>query len=138
MLQRRFLSRLGIALAAVLVVTGVAFATSPEGGVATSDEARDTQQHGPDGVDGGILQIITLATEGNGRAMIMLKEDRTTTSQQFENQLTPVLQQIPDARVAFQNMIGRQGGSGGAVGRGASGTGHRPWTSSTGQPDFRK
>ncbi len=46
MLQRRFLSRLGIALAAVLVVTGVAFAANPDGGIDITDEARDTHQHG--------------------------------------------------------------------------------------------
>ncbi len=57
----------------------------------------------------GVLQRIS---EANGRAMIMLKEERATTSEQFENELTPVLQQIPDARVAFQSITGMQGGSG--------------------------
>jgi multidrug efflux pump subunit AcrB len=48
--------------------------------------------------------------EDNARVMIMLKDGRARTSQEFEQQLTPALQQIPDARVAFQDMFG--GGSG--------------------------
>lgn len=47
-------------------------------------------------------------SEGSGRVMIMLKEKRDKTSQEFENELTPVLQQIPDARVTFQG-IGTHG-----------------------------
>ena len=40
--------------------------------------------------------------EANGRLFISLKEDREKTSQEFERELTPVLQQIPDARITFQ------------------------------------
>ncbi len=57
----------------------------------------------------GVLQRIF---EGNGRVLIMLKKDRAITSKQFENEMTPVLQQIPDARVSFQTIMAMQGGSG--------------------------
>ncbi len=46
MLRRRFLPRLGIALAAALVVTGAAFAANPDGAIDGSDGARDAKQHG--------------------------------------------------------------------------------------------
>ncbi|MCB2077694.1 MAG: efflux RND transporter permease subunit [Novosphingobium sp.] len=48
--------------------------------------------------------------EGEGNLMIMLKEKRDLTSQQFEEAVTPELQKIPDARVAFQELM--RGGSG--------------------------
>ncbi|MCC6927093.1 efflux RND transporter permease subunit [Novosphingobium sp.] len=44
--------------------------------------------------------------EGNGRLFISLKEDREKTSQEFERELTPLLQAIPDARVTFQSFSG--------------------------------
>lgn len=41
--------------------------------------------------------------EGNGSIFITLKEDRGgKTSQDFEREMTPLLQQVPDARVNFQ------------------------------------
>ena len=64
------------------------------------------------------LNVLERVSEGNGRLMIMLRKDRTITSQDFQNELTPVLQQIPDARVAFQDMRSMGGGgSGGGSGR---------------------
>ena len=54
-------------------------------------------------------------SEGNGRVFITLKKDREKTSMEFERELTPVLQTIPDARVTFQDMNG--GGPGGGTGR---------------------
>lgn len=54
--------------------------------------------------------------EGNGRIFITLKEDRARSSLQFEKDLTPQLQAIPDARVNFQS----QGGGGGGTGRDVS------------------
>lgn len=54
--------------------------------------------------------------EGTGRLMLMLKEDRKQTSKQIEEKFTPFLQQIPDARVAFQDMQS-MGGGGGGTGR---------------------
>ncbi len=44
--------------------------------------------------------------EGNGRLFISLKEDRKRTSQEFERELTPLLQKIPDARITFQQFNG--------------------------------
>lgn len=49
--------------------------------------------------------------EGNGMVMIVLGDERKRTSQQYEEDLTPLLQKIPDARVTFQDMMS-QGGSG--------------------------
>jgi multidrug efflux pump subunit AcrB len=60
--------------------------------------------------------VLQRISEGNSRIMVMLKEDRAKTSQQFENELTPVLQQIPDARAAFQDMRS-MGGGGSGTGR---------------------
>lgn len=40
--------------------------------------------------------------EGTGGLFITLKEDRDKTSQEFEREVTPLLQQVPDARVNFQ------------------------------------
>ncbi|NBW76701.1 MAG: efflux RND transporter permease subunit [Sphingomonadaceae bacterium] len=50
--------------------------------------------------------------EGNGRVFITLKEDREKTSMVIERELTPVLQQIADARVTIQSMGGPGGGTG--------------------------
>lgn len=49
--------------------------------------------------------------EGNGRLFVSLKKDRDKTSQEFERELTPVLQGIPDARITFQqfNQVGPGG-----------------------------
>ncbi|MFO1255165.1 MAG: efflux RND transporter permease subunit [Sphingomonadaceae bacterium] len=53
-----------------------------------------------------VKQIQQRVREGNGRLFISLKKDRKKTSQEFERELTPVLQQIPDARVTFQSFNG--------------------------------
>jgi multidrug efflux pump subunit AcrB len=50
--------------------------------------------------------------EGNGRLMIMLADDRERTSKQFENAITPRLQQIPDARIAFTSLDNQGSGTG--------------------------
>ncbi len=47
--------------------------------------------------------------EGTGRILLMFKDDKARTTQQFQNDLTPMLQQFPDARVTFQS---DEGGSG--------------------------
>ena len=44
------------------------------------------------------------AGEGNARAFVTLKRERDKTSQEYERELTPKLQQIADARVTFQAM----------------------------------
>lgn len=43
--------------------------------------------------------------EGNGSIFITLKKDRGKTSQEFEREVTPLLQQVPDARVNFQALF---------------------------------
>ena len=50
--------------------------------------------------------------EGSGRLFINLKRDRAKTSQEFQDLMTPKLQLIPDARIAFQDLRGGGGGSG--------------------------
>ncbi len=47
--------------------------------------------------------------EGNARFFITLSADREKTLQEFERELTPVLQNIPDARITFMS---QQGGGG--------------------------
>ena len=59
--------------------------------------------------DKDVDDILQRISEGSSRLMIMLKEDRSKTSKEFEQGLTPKLQQIPDARVAFQDMQSMQG-----------------------------
>ena len=59
------------------------------------------------------LNVLERITEGNSRIMVMLRKDRTITSQQFQDEMTPVLQDIPDTRVAFQDMRSMGGGGGG-------------------------
>ena len=53
--------------------------------------------------------------EGSGNISLVLREDRVRTSMQFERELTPLLQDIPDARVNFQNNQGGGGGTGRAI-----------------------
>ncbi len=43
--------------------------------------------------------------EGTGGIFITLKKDRTVTSQEFERSVNPLLQQVPDARVNFQQVF---------------------------------
>jgi multidrug efflux pump subunit AcrB len=57
--------------------------------------------------------------EGGANIFITLKDDRARTSQQFEEDLTPLLTKIADARVTFQ-VNGPGGGGGGGSGRDVS------------------
>ncbi|MEY4159886.1 MAG: hypothetical protein RLZZ136_507 [Pseudomonadota bacterium] len=52
--------------------------------------------------------------EGKARLFINLKADREKTSQEFERNLTPVLQKIADARISFVDMSGPSSSSGGS------------------------
>ena len=56
--------------------------------------------------------------EGSANIFITLHEDRARTSQQFEEDLTPLLTKIADARVTFQ--VNGPGGGGGGSGRDVS------------------
>jgi len=53
-----------------------------------------------------------IVNEGSGAVRLVLREDRERSSLEFEQELTPVLQNIPDARVNFQNNQGGGGGTG--------------------------
>lgn len=56
------------------------------------------------------LTALESIREGNGRLFITLRPDRERSSKDFEDQLTPILQSIPDARVSFLNNNGPGGG----------------------------
>lgn len=56
--------------------------------------------------------VLARFSEGNGRVFVTLKEDREKTSMVIERELTPVLQQIADARVTIQSFGGPGGGTG--------------------------
>lgn len=56
--------------------------------------------------------ILERVNEGSSSITATLKEDRARTSQQFEKDLTPLLQKFPDVRVNFQQQ-GPGGGDGG-------------------------
>ena len=59
--------------------------------------------------DPDVEAALQRVNEGNARMFITLRKDRVKTQQEFERQLTPVFQRIPDARVTFQS---DQGGGG--------------------------
>ncbi|MBM3594204.1 MAG: efflux RND transporter permease subunit [Alphaproteobacteria bacterium] len=65
-----------------------------------SDRVRTVLQKDPD-----TQFVFQRVLEGESYLMITLKEDREKKSGEFENAITPQLQQIPDARVAFTNMM---------------------------------
>ena len=59
--------------------------------------------------DPDVEAALQRVNEGNARMFITLKEERAKSQQEFERNLTPVLQAIPDARVTF---LSQQGGGG--------------------------
>lgn len=61
-----------------------------------------------------VALALGIVNEGNGMVRLVLREDRARDSLTFERELTPVLQDYPDARVYFQD----QSGPGGAAGSG--------------------
>ena len=61
---------------------------------------------------------IERVNEGNAKIYINLRKDRKRSSIQFEREMTPILQKIPDARVTVINQ--QQGGGGGSSGRAIS------------------
>ncbi|WP_271079127.1 efflux RND transporter permease subunit [Aurantiacibacter sp. MUD61] len=62
-----------------------------------------------------VAVALGIANEGSGRISLVLRDDRVRSSLQFEREMTPVLQDIPDARVSFQNNQGGGGGTGRAI-----------------------
>jgi multidrug efflux pump subunit AcrB len=59
--------------------------------------------------------VLERINEGSARVFVVLKKKRDLTLLQFQRALTPVLQQIPDARLTFQSSNGP--GAGGGSGR---------------------
>ncbi|MBT2187916.1 efflux RND transporter permease subunit [Sphingobium nicotianae] len=59
-----------------------------------------------------VNSAVEIVTEGFARVFITLKPDRKRTSIEFERDLTPILSQVPDARVSFSSQNG-----GGGTGR---------------------
>ena len=59
-----------------------------------------------------VERALTRVRETNATVFVSLKEDRKKTSMQFERDLAPELQKIPDARISFQSQNG-----GGGTGR---------------------
>ena len=121
------------AAAAVLVSTGVLFALVPKEFMPTSNsdftqvaiemtpgttlaqtevvatQVRDIVEADPD-----TRTAFSRIGEGDARVFITLKKDRAKTSQEYQDLLTPRLQEIADARVTFQ--ASQQRGPGG-IGR---------------------
>ena len=61
-----------------------------------------------------VERVMERASEGNGRVFIALRRDRKIHTSQFQRELTPLVQAIPDARITFQGTDGR----GSSTGRG--------------------
>jgi multidrug efflux pump subunit AcrB len=61
--------------------------------------------------------ILERIEEGSSNITVTFKEERTRTSQQFEKDLTPLLQKFPDVRINFrqQGPGGGDGGTGRAI-----------------------
>ena len=59
-----------------------------------------------------VERALTRVRETNATVFVSLKEDRKKTSMQFERDLSPQLQKIPDARISFQSQNGGGGGTG--------------------------
>lgn len=75
--------------------------TTLEQTVAVADIISDKLYEQPE-VERALMSIY----EGSGNLYIALKDDRETTSIEFEDRLTPWLQEIPDARVSFASQSG--------------------------------
>lgn len=56
-----------------------------------------------------------IVNEGSGSIRLVLRADRVRSSLEFEQDLTPLLQDIPDARVSFRSDQGGPGGTGRAI-----------------------
>ena len=59
-----------------------------------------------------VALALGIVREGSGAVRLVLKPDRKRSSLDFERDMTPVLQNVPDARVNFQNEQGGPGGTG--------------------------
>ncbi len=60
-----------------------------------------------------VESVLERISEGSARIFLVMKKDRDNTLVEFQRELTPALQQVPDARITFQAMgMGGAGGSG--------------------------
>jgi len=62
-----------------------------------------------------VALALGVSREGSGSVRLVLKPDRVRESTVFEQELTPVLQNIPDARINFESQQGGGGGTGRAI-----------------------
>ena len=62
-----------------------------------------------------VAMALAVVNEASGSVRLVLKPDRERTSTVFEQELTPVLQTFPDARISFENQQGGGGGTGRAI-----------------------
>ncbi len=58
-----------------------------------------------------VALALGIVNEGSGMVRLVLHEDRARSALDFERELTPVLQEFPDARINFQDQSGPGGGS---------------------------
>ncbi|GAA0464361.1 hypothetical protein GCM10009096_01050 [Parasphingorhabdus litoris] len=72
-----------------------------------ADQVSDIMYEQPE-----VLRALTRVRETNATVYVSLKPERDKTSIQFERDMAPVLQQIPDARISFASQSG-----GGGTGR---------------------
>ena len=119
-----------------LALTGVLFATMPQEFFPTTDSSfsRVTVEMVPGTTleqteavmaqvgnilraDRDVSEVLERVLEGRGFVYISLKDNRSRTSIDFERELTPLLQKIPDARVSFlaQDSAGPGSGTGRAI-----------------------
>lgn len=61
-----------------------------------------------------VESVLERIQEGSSRIFVVLRKKRAISSMAFTRQMTPVLQQVPDARVTFQSLNGPGGGGGGS------------------------
>ena len=62
-----------------------------------------------------VALALGIVNEGSGMVRLVLREDRVRDSLTFEREMATILQQIPDARVNFQDQQGGGGGTGRAI-----------------------
>ena len=70
-----------------------------------ADRVANIVRHRPE-----VDKVMERVNEGSARVMVMLKKDRSIRTSQFEREMTPLVQDVPDARISFQSS-GNQGTS---------------------------
>jgi multidrug efflux pump subunit AcrB len=83
----------------------------PPGSTLAATEAKVAEAARVVEKDPDVDRVFQRVFVGNGNLNIVLKKDRTKTSNEFERALTPALSEIPDARINFQSTS--NGGPGG-------------------------